>query len=90
MNDKQRRKKGTEIWLRDTDPIRLGIYQCLICIKYFLIALFVYLTILSISEGVFTLQNARDHAVGHIYVKPEENIKQWQLPKMKIKIVLNV
>lgn len=46
------------------DPIDYKVYQILFYVKWVLIALFVYLTFLTISEGVFMLENINDNAVG--------------------------
>ncbi len=46
------------------DIIDRKVYDLLFHVKWVLVALFVYLTILTISEGVFMLQNINDNAVG--------------------------
>lgn len=46
------------------DIINRKIFEIFFYVKWVLIALFVYLTILTISEGVFTLQNINSNAVG--------------------------
>ena len=60
------RTKRTKKWIEETDPIRLTAYQILIHVKILVIALVVYLFVLTISEGVFTLQGVGDHAVGRV------------------------
>ena len=48
------------------DPVDLRVYHLLFYVKMVLIALFTYLFILTLSEGVFMLQNMNDKAVGVI------------------------
>jgi hypothetical protein len=48
------------------DDIRREVYFLLFYVKLVLIALAVYLFVLTVSDGVFILQNIGDHAVGTI------------------------
>ncbi len=59
-----RRTKATKAWIENTDPIRLITYYILLHVKYLVIALVVYIFVLTISDIIFTMQNMGDHAVG--------------------------
>ena len=76
------RTKATKAWMQNTDPIRLITYYILLNVKYLVIALVVYIFVLTVTEGVFMLQNIGDHAVGTIERK---NI--WDSQKKRIKSV---
>jgi hypothetical protein len=60
---KTRRTKATAKWLEETDPIKLMTYYILYNVKYLVMALVIYIFILTVSEGVFMLQNVGDHTV---------------------------
>ena len=62
-----RRTKATRAWIENTDPIRLTTYQVLLYVKYLVIALIVYLSVLTISDGIFTLENAGSVAKGNYF-----------------------
>ena len=79
---KTRRTKATNAWIENTDPIRLTTYYILLNVKYLVIALIVYLFVLTVTEGVFVLQNVNDNAVGTI---KRRNI--WDSQKKRIKSV---
>lgn len=56
---------GINVKIKDQlDPIDYKVYQILSYVKLVLVALFVYLFFLTISEGVFMLQSINDNAVG--------------------------
>lgn len=61
------RTKRTKKWIEEADPIRLITYYILLHVKYLVIALIVYLFVLTISEGVFTLENTGGVAKGNYY-----------------------
>jgi len=83
--ERQETKQMTNDWLKQSDPIKKQIYYILPMIKLVLIALFAYLFILTIAEGVFTLQNVNTKAVGHYHQKGE-NQQIWTLPKYQINV----
>ena len=79
---KTRRTKATKAWIENTDPIRLITYYILLNVKYLVIALVVYIFVLTVTEGVFILQNVEDNAVGTI-----ERRNVWDSQKKGIKSV---
>ena len=77
-----RRTKATKAWIQNTDPIRLITYYILLNVKYLVIALIVYIFILTVTDGVFMLQNIGDNAVGTI-----ERRNIWDSQKKGINFV---
>lgn len=82
---RQERKQTTNDWFDQADPIKRQIYYILPIIKLVLIALITYLFVLTISEGIFTLQNVNTKAVGHYHQKGE-NQQIWTLPKYRTNV----
>jgi hypothetical protein len=64
---KSRRTKATKKWLEDTDPIRLITYYILLHVKYLVIALVVYIFVLTISDILFTFEYTGGVAKGSHY-----------------------
>ena len=62
--EKSRRTRATKKWIEDTDPIKMMTYYILMHVKVLLIALIVYIFVLTISEMVFTFDNATSIAKG--------------------------
>jgi len=79
---KTKRTKATKTWMENTDPIRLTTYYILLHVKFLVMALVVYIFILTVTEGVFILQNVEDNAVGTI-----ERRNVWDSQKKRIKFV---
>jgi hypothetical protein len=63
-NERQEKKQIIKDWKDRSDPIRIEIYSILPILKLFLVALIVYLFVLTISEGTFFIQNFDPKAVG--------------------------
>jgi hypothetical protein len=72
-----RRTKATKAWIENTDPIRLSTYYILLYVKYLVIALVVYIFVLTISDILFTIENTSDIAKGGYY---------WEKQNPKLKI----
>ena len=62
--ERQERKQTMDDWKKSTDPIQREIYLILPILKLLLVALIVYLFVLTISEGTFFIQNFNPKAVG--------------------------
>lgn len=61
---KSRRSKATTKWLEDTDPIKITLYHILVYLKLLVIALIVYIFVLTLSEALFTIENTGGVAKG--------------------------
>jgi hypothetical protein len=59
-----RRSRATAKWLEDTDPIKITLYHILVYLKFFVIALIVYVFVLTLSECLFTIENIGGVAKG--------------------------
>lgn len=68
---KTKRTKATKTWMENTDPIRLTTYYILLHVKFLVMALVVYIFILTVTEGFYMLQGIGDHAVGRKYTNNE-------------------
>lgn len=79
---RQERKQILNDWLDNSDPIKKQIYYILPMIKLVLIALITYLFVLTVSEGIFTLQNVNDKAVGYYHQPQKKALNTF--PKYKI------
>lgn len=87
QTEREERKQMKRDWLHQANPIERHIYYMLPMIKLVFIALFVYLFILTISEMIFTLQNANPKAIGYYYTKPKGRLNVWHSPKIKTNVV---
>jgi hypothetical protein len=59
-----RRSRATAKWLEDTDPIKITLYYILVYLKLLVIALVVYISVLTLSECLFTIENIGSVAKG--------------------------
>lgn len=65
--ENRERRKATNAWIQNTDPIRLITYYILLHVKYLVIALVVYIFISTVSDILFTIENTGGVAKGGYY-----------------------
>lgn len=62
----------------ELDTIDYKVYEILVYVKYALIALIIYLFVLTVTEGYYVLESAKSEAVGTIIKKEYLNQKPYK------------